>query len=204
MFLPRPLPLALLRLPLALVLAAGLASAFGGRAVADTAPGVDAQPIEDYAVYEPPTRCSPRDRAGTRAVARWTVRRFGGTLGGISRPCDGGVSEHHEGRAFDWSLDVRRPADRRRARRLLEALFAPDAAGNPAALARRMGVMYVIWDDTTWSSWRRFAPAPYLSASCPSRRECSRTLRHRDHLHLSLTRAGARGRLSWYVGRVGG
>ncbi|WGY02789.1 hypothetical protein QI633_03300 [Nocardioides sp. QY071] len=162
----------------------------------------DPGPIEDYAPYEPPTRCSPHDRIGTIAVGRWVVRRFGGAAGGISRACGGSPSEHNEGRAFDWSVDVRRPADRRRVRRLLAALFAPDAAGNPAALARRMGVMYVIWDDTTWSSWRRFAPAPYLNAGCPSKRECSRTLRHRDHVHISLTREGARGRLSWYVGRV--
>lgn len=158
----------------------------------------DSAPIEDYAAYEPPTRCSPRDRVGTKAVARWTVRRFGGGFGGISRACTDSPSEHHEGRAFDWSVDVRRPADRRRVRKLLGALFAPDAAGNQAALARRMGVMYVIWDDTTWSSWRRFAPAPYLNGACPSKRECSRTLRHRDHVHISLTRAGARAELSWY------
>lgn len=166
------------------------------------AASADAGPIEDYAPYEPPTRCSPHDRVGTIAVGRWVVRRFGGAPGGISRACGGSPSEHNEGRAFDWSVDVRRPADRRRVRRLLAALFAPDAAGNPAALARRMGVMYVIWDDTTWSSWRRFAPAPYLNAACPSKRECSRTLRHRNHVHISLTREGARGELSWYAGRV--
>jgi hypothetical protein len=168
------------------------------------APGAvaDNAPIEDYAPYEPPTRCSPHDRVGTVALGRWVVRRFGGASGGISRACAGSPSEHNEGRAFDWSVDVRRPADRRRVRRLLSALFAPDTAGNPAALARRMGVMYVIWDDTTWSSWRRFAPAPYLNTACPSKRECSRTLRHRDHVHISLTREGARGDLSWYAGRV--
>ncbi|WGX95937.1 hypothetical protein [Nocardioides sp. L-11A] len=162
----------------------------------------DAAPLEDYAAYQPPVRCSPRDRPGTKALARWTVRRFGGGFGGISRACSASPSEHSEGRAFDWTVDVRRAADRRRVRALLAALFASDAAGNPAALARRMGVMYVIWDDTTWSSWRRFAPAPYLNAACPTRRECSRTLRHRDHVHISLTRPAARGRLSWYVGRV--
>ncbi|WP_436698839.1 hypothetical protein [Nocardioides sp. BYT-33-1] len=178
---------------------AGPAAAPGLRASAAHA---DAAPLEDYAAYEPPVRCSPRDRRGTKALARWTVRRFGGGWGGISRSCGATPSEHSEGRAFDWTVDVRRAADRRRVRALLDALFAPDAAGNPAARARRMGVMYVIWDDTTWSSWRRFAPAPYLNAACPSKRECSRTLRHRDHVHISLTRAGARGRLSWYIGRV--
>ena len=196
MTFPRPLVLiasvavlaALLTMPTTL-LPSPVASAYDG-------------PVEDYAAYEPPTRCAPRDRPGAKALARWTMRRFGGSHGGISRGCgEHATSEHNEGRAFDWSVDVRRPADRRRVRRLLAALLAPDAAGNPAALARRMGVMYVIWDDTTWSSWRRFEPAPYLSSSCPSRRECSRTLRHRNHLHISITREAARGELSWYAGR---
>lgn len=186
----------------ALLAVALLATALTLAPTPGDAAAAEPPPVEDYAPYEAPTRCSPRDRVGTQALARWTVRRFGGAFGGISRACSGGASEHHEGRAFDWAVDVRRPADRRRVRRLLAALFAPDAAGNPAALARRMGVMYVIWDDTTWSSWRRFAPAPYLNAACPTKRQCSRTLRHRNHVHISITRAAARGRLSWYAGRV--
>ena len=61
-----------------------------------------------------------------------------------------------------------------------------------------MGVMYVIWDDRMYAAWDEFRPEPYLSSSCRSRRRCSPTLRHRDHLHVSLTRQGAKGSTSWY------
>lgn len=159
-------------------------------------------PVEPYASYEPATRCSPAAKPGTVVLARWTVGRYGGRFGGISRPCGGSRSEHHEGRAFDWSVDVRRWADRARVLRLLRALFATDAAGTPDALARRMGIMYVIWNDRIWSAWDGFVARPYLSSSCRSLRRCSRTLRHQDHLHISITRAAAAGRTSWFAGRL--
>src|SRR5688572_25768345 len=72
--------------------------------------------IEDYASYQPQTRCSPKAKPGARELGRWLVRRQGGEFGGISRACRyGGTSEHKEGRAFDWRLDATRRADRRRA-----------------------------------------------------------------------------------------
>lgn len=165
-------------------------------------PARAALPLEDYAPYEPQTACSPSAKPGTVALRTWTVRRFGGGRGAISRPCSSSTSEHHEGRAFDWSVDVRRRADRNRVHRFLVALFGPDAHGNPHALARRMGIMYVIWDDRIWSTDSGFRSRPYLSSSCTSVRRCSPTLRHRNHVHVSITRAAARGLCSWYVGRV--
>jgi hypothetical protein len=62
-----------------------------------------------------------------------------------------------------------------------------------------MGIMYVIWDDHMYSAWEEFDEERYLSSSCRSRKKCSKTLRHRDHMHISLSRAGARGRTSFYV-----
>lgn len=157
--------------------------------------------LEDYASYQPATRCAPAAKPGTVLLARWTVERYGGRFGGISRACGGSRSEHHEGRAFDWSVDVRRPADRRRVARLMRDLFAADAAGEPDALARRMGIMYVIWNDRIWSAWSGFRAEPYRSSSCPTLRRCSRTLRHRDHVHVSLSWRAARGNTSWFLGR---
>ena len=72
------------------------------------------------------------------------------------------------------------------------------------AKARRMGIMYLIWDDRMYAAWNGFEPEPYLSSSCRKRAKCSTTLRHRDHLHVSLTRKGGRGATSWYAGRVAG
>ena len=62
------------------------------------------------------------------------------------------ASLHAENRAIDWHLDVRVPADRRAAERLIRLLLAPDAAGNPQALARRMGVEELIWDCGYWGA----------------------------------------------------
>lgn len=35
-------------------------------------------------------------------------------------------------------------------------------------------------------------------------KKCSQTLRHRDNMHISLSRPGGMGRTSWYDGRLGG
>jgi len=158
--------------------------------------------IEDYAEYQPQKKCSPKAKPGTKALARWLVRRDGGH-GPTSRSCKGsGTSEHKDGRAFDWTLDVRRKQDRRVAGEFLEYAFATDKRGNEHAMARRMGIMYIIWSDHMYSAWDRFEGEPYLSSSCKRRRSCSPTLRHRDHMHISLGGPGARGATSWYDTRV--
>ena len=159
--------------------------------------------IEDYASYDPQTRCHPRAKPGTDYLGHWVVRRYGGGFGGISRKCSkDATSEHMDGRAFDWTLSARTRADRDRAGAFLERIFATDQRGNTDAWARRMGVMYVIWNDRMFPAWNRFDPEPYLAESCTTRKKCSATLRHRDHLHVSLSRRGARGNTSWYDGRV--
>jgi hypothetical protein len=167
------------------------------------APATARLPLEGFADYQPANRCTPVAKPGTRELARWIVARHG-SHASISRGCRRGSevsSEHQEGRAIDWSADARTAHGRRAADRLLDELFAADADGNVAAKARRMGIMYVIWDDRMYAAWREFRPEPYLSSSCPSRRRCSATLRHRDHVHVSLTRRAARGATSWYVAR---
>jgi hypothetical protein len=61
-----------------------------------------------------------------------------------------------------------------------------------------MGVMYVIFNDHMWASYDHFARKDYLNGACPSLKKCSTTLRHRDHVHISLSRPGARAKTSWY------
>lgn len=58
--------------------------------------------------------------------------------------------------------------------------------------------MYLIYNDTIWSSYYDFRPRPYLHAGCKKRKKCSKTLRHRDHVHISLGYAGAAAQTSWY------
>ena len=154
--------------------------------------------IEDYPRYQPATKCSPKAKPGTKQLGHWLVRQYGGGFGPISRKCGGSRSEHTEGRAFDWTLNAARKADRRRAKGFLDRAFATDAHGNTDALARRMGIMYVIWNDRMYAAWEGYDAEPYLSSGCPSKKKCSKTLRHRDHMHISLTRRAARAETSWY------
>jgi hypothetical protein len=182
----------------AVSLCTAAASLAGPAAVA----GVDGSglPVEDYASYDPQNSCTKKPRAGTVALGGWLVTTYGGTGGAVNRPCSGaGASEHKDGRAVDWVLDADNPAQRKQAKAFLAAAFATDAEGNPAALARRMGIMYVIWSDKFYPAYDQFRPEDYLSSSCRSKRKCSKTLRHRDHMHISLSKAGARGLTSFYL-----
>ena len=165
--------------------------------VTSSAPYV--MPIEPYAGYQPQTTCKQTPKPGVLMLADWLVARGGG-YGTITRACSSSsTSEHQESRAFDWILDARSETDQALAAAMLDEILAPDDTGQPHALARRMGIMYVIWDDTMYAAYDGFEPKRYLSSSCRTRRTCSPTLRHRDHLHVSLTRKGARGTTSWYA-----
>ena len=159
--------------------------------------------IEDYASYQPQTKCSPKAKPGTLKLGHWLVNRQGGGFGGISRSCkSGGTSEHKEGRAFDWRLDASRKADRQKAAEFLALVKETDKAGNTDARARRMGIMYVIWNDHMYAAWDGFRREDYLSSSCKTKKKCSTTLRHRDHMHISLSRPGGKGVTSWYEGKL--
>jgi len=156
-------------------------------------------PVEDYAGYQPQTACKRNPKPGVLLLADVLVARGGG-YGPISRSCAGsGTSEHKESRAFDWLLDAEDPVDVALAQAFLDEVLAPDDTGEPHALARRMGIMYIIWNDRMWASYDGFVEERYLSSSCRTRRRCSTTLRHRDHMHISLTRRAARGVTSWYL-----
>ena len=157
-------------------------------------------PVEDYASYQPQEGCVDSARRGTKELATWIDARYdGGPALASVRACDsGGVSEHKAGRAIDWMMDAGDDDQRREVRRFLDKVFATDRGDNAHALARRMGIMYVIWKDHVYASYDRFEREDYLHAGCTSRKKCSVTLRHRDHVHLSLSRRGGRGKTSWY------
>jgi hypothetical protein len=167
--------------------------------VASAAPAYDG-PVEDYASYQPQTRCRDLPRPGTRELAEWIDARFAGgsALASVRSCTSGGTSEHKDGRAIDWSMDATDPGQRQEVRRFLDEVFATDGSGTPHALARRMGIMYVIWNDHMWASYDSFGRTDYRNASCAGAATCSATLRHRDHVHISLSRAGARADTSWY------
>jgi hypothetical protein len=163
------------------------------------------RPIE-ASHYDPATHCNAKRRPGMVAFQRWLEANARGVSWGTYRCEMWGRREaslHAEGRALDWHLDVGNPADRRQAARLIALMLAPDAAGNPQALARRMGVEEMIWDCGYWmAGMGEFTPyRPCYSKRGKLRRHVDATVAHRDHLHFGLTRAGAAGRTSFWAAR---
>ena len=66
-----------------------------------------------------------------------------------------------------------------------------------------MAIMYVIWNDRMFASYDQFRSKAYRGSSCRNKpREGPTTLRHRDHMHISLNRNGGYGRTRCYVGRL--
>ena len=160
-------------------------------------------PIEDP-TYDRATRCSKRPKPGTTALVAWLDRHAGGVFWGSYRCEKWGpksASLHAEGRAIDWHLDVDVPAERREAKRLIALFLAPDRLGQPQALARRMGVEEIIWDCGYWGAgMAQFRPySPCLSKRGKLRRKVDKTIAHRDHLHIGLTKAGAAKRTSFWT-----
>ncbi|MFP5220287.1 MAG: LGFP repeat-containing protein, partial [Actinomycetes bacterium] len=138
--------------------------------------------IEGLSSYDPQSTCSPTVKPGTGALRSLVLATYTNTGdSGIVRACTiGGTSEHKEGRAWDWRVDAFDPAQYAAARDMLTWLLATDAHGNSYAIARRLGVMYIIWDRHIWSAYNASAGWRPYSGSNP----------HTDHVHISLSRPG--------------
>ena len=150
--------------------------------------------IEALAPYQGQTACEPVARPGVLRFRDLVLAAYPGTEdAGIERACSvGGTSEHKEGRAWDWRVSTADPADVAAVDDLMTWLLAPDEHGNVAAMARRLGVMYVIWDSRVWKSYQASRGwQPYAGASP-----------HTDHVHVSFSWAGALGETSYWTGRV--
>ncbi len=163
-------------------------------------------PVEPFARSDPQSTCSPKVKAGTKTLGKWIVSTYRGGFGSTSRPCRGGsVSEHKEGRAFDWRLNAKSRTDKARAAKFLKRITATGPTGEEAELARRMGVMYLIWSDRIYAAYDGFSPRVYRSSSCRGKKlaKCPKTLRHLDHMHISLSRSGAKAKTSFYLARSG-
>ena len=162
-------------------------------------------PIDDYA-YDHARKCVKKPAKGALALQDWLTRNSRGSSWGIMR-CERlsgrNFSLHAEGRAIDWHLDARVPAERRAADRLIKRLLATDAEGNAHALARRMGVQEIIWNCKSWWSGSD-GLGPYsvcVDRKGKKRKKVNVTLAHRDHVHIGLSRAGARKRTSFWAAR---
>ena len=188
--------------PLALLLATGVLSVLSsGAAVAAQRP----LPVDALSSYQPQTTCRKTPLPGTVYLLHWLQRHYPHPgFSSMMRPCDTpGVTEHKDGRALDWGTDVTVPSQKAQAQAFLDRIFASDRHGNPDALARRMGIMYVIWDDHIYGAYTDppFLKRDYLASGCKTAAKCSPTLQHRDHIHISLSYAGASAQTSFYRAR---
>lgn len=202
----RPLSAALVALLLAAVVTlTTFAAALPAQAATPTPPVPTGLPaaIEDLAAYVPANSCTPSTRPGTARLGRLLTSTYPGTTYGGARGC-GALpdSEHHDGRALDWMTNIRNPSQAAQAKALITWLLATDAQGRRHANARRLGVMYVIWDGRIWGAyaadrgWR-----PYSSCADHPEKSWDNTC-HRNHMHLSLSWAGASARTSFWTRAV--
>lgn len=148
---------------------------------------------EPLAKYVGQFTCATKVPAGTAALRQLILDTYGPSSIGTLRGCGtGGRSEHKDGRAIDWMLDVNDIPDRLTANAFLGWLIGPDAQGEPAGNARRLGVMYIIWNKHSWNAYDRVPGwTPYTGVNP-----------HTDHIHLSLSWDGAVGRTSFWTGKA--
>jgi hypothetical protein len=187
---------------LCLPLLAGLGLANPSVAAA-RAPAVPALPaaIESSAPYVAQAACIPAVPLGTRKLAALLVKTYPGTTYGTLSACgtNGTVSEHYEGRAIDWMVNVRNAAQRASASAFITWLLATDRSGHKFAMARRLGVMYLIYNNRMWGSWSGRWEAYNNCAHQPQTAYDNSC--HRTHVHISLSWNGATGRTTFWFGR---
>jgi hypothetical protein len=183
-----------LRLGAGSAIGAAFLGAVGGVAGAAPRPPRFGPRIDPYAAYVGQTTCDPTAKPGTVDLKNLLLATYPGTLDwGISRDCSsGGTSEHKEGRAFDWGIPEE--LERRAASDFVNWLLARDQYGNKHAMARRLGIMYLIHNAKTWQAWD--ADAGLKPRACDphaSYDDC-----HFEHVHFSMSWDGAYRRTTWW------
>ncbi|HCE60779.1 MAG TPA: hypothetical protein DER11_05185 [Janibacter terrae] len=142
--------------------------------------------------YIPQSVCDPDPKPGVTAFARLMANHYDEFNYGISRACNYGLTEHSEGRALDWMLNAYDPHERAVADGVIAWLLAPDSEGRPAAMARRFGVMYIIWNRQIWGTYQMSTGWRAYNGVSP----------HTDHIHFSFSWDGAMQRTSWWTGKA--
>src|SRR3954447_14714330 len=169
-------------------------------AVASALPSLSANPANklvsrglDPIQYDRATKCNGgKVLAGTKAMLAWLERNAAGVNWGEYRCEMWGKHEaslHSAGRAIDWH-----PATMNDGYALVKLLLAPDADGNVAALARRMGVQGLIFNCHAWfGGWDgQMADYSYCYGKNGKRKKNPhRTQAHINHGHRELNRRGA-------------
>ncbi len=158
--------------------------------------------IEPLPVWDGVQWCDPVARPGVIAMKKLLAKTYGSTSFGITRSCSGGsgTSEHNEGRALDWMISGK--AEVKNAEAFLDWVLAKDADGNKQAMARRMGLMYIIWDNRMFRLYDPSRGWTEYSNCLSTLSSSSDTTCHRDHVHLSFTWDGAAAKTSYWSGKA--
>lgn len=175
---------------IAAVSATVLAGAGGSGATAAPPGSPMFGPVIDYAAsYDGQSTCSPTVKPGLAAFRSMVQSAYGVKDMGIVRACSiGGTSEHKEGRAWDIGFNYYNSTQRAQADQLIAWLLATDEHGNEYANARRLGVMYIIWNRRIFRMYRPHDG--WLAYTGPDP--------HTSHIHMSFSWDGALKRSTWY------
>jgi len=159
-------------------------------------------PLDAAGEYQAQTICDPSPKTGADRLRQLLKQVYGEVTIGIYRDCDrGGTSEHKEGRALDWMYHWRDLEQRAKVEAFLAWLIATGEDGRPGANARRMGIMYVIWNGRIWGvyrsdeGWRDVGGCTTDPAKQKSNYD---NYCHRDHVHMSMTWDGAAAMTSYW------
>ncbi len=135
--------------------------------------------------YVPQIACQPATLPGVAKLRALVLETYGvGGAGNTSRKCNEGTSEHADGRAWDWMVNVKNAEEKKAAGDFLAWLTA-----NRGENAKRLGIMYVIHNKLIWAVYRE------KDGWRPSSG-------HTDHIHISFSWNGARGNTSFWTGAV--
>jgi hypothetical protein len=94
-------------------------------------------------------------------------------------------------------VSIHNATQRAQAAAVINWLLATDRRGKSFANARRLGVMYVIFNNRIWGSWSG-AWAPYNNCAKQPQAGYDNQC-HRTHMHISLSWNGALGRTTFWT-----
>ncbi|HET7304520.1 MAG TPA: peptidoglycan-binding protein [Segeticoccus sp.] len=183
--------------------AAGMPAA--ARVPVPTRPAGLPRAIEGWPAYVQNNSCDLEEKPGTAALRRLLLQTYPSTyITSTTRTCGTDTmvsySEHYDGRSVDWGVSVRN-SSKKYGDAFVNWLVGRDAQGVPGGNARRLGVMYLIWNNRQWWGW---APQKgWFDYNGCTRGAGNDTTCHRDHVHITLSWEGAMRHTSWWTKRVG-
>jgi hypothetical protein len=154
--------------------------------------------IDGYAANDPVSSCDAGIKPGLQDFRSFIKNRYGlGNTIDFVVGCDlSSPGGHDQGRAWDWGMDAGDAADVDKVNTVLGWLLATDDYGNRHALARRLGINFMIWNrriifltpggSKTWEPYSCNGSA----SSC-----------HTNHVHFEMSWAGARRQTTWWTAR---